>query len=84
MVPVDSTTQQEDWKAMDMQQAAIRATNTGLYQSVDDALPQVLPAITREEAQRANELLCRHFGKVSLAFCGVAMLWPAVGLLFWL
>jgi hypothetical protein len=51
---------------MDMQQTATRATNTGLYQLVDDALPDVLPAITREEAQRANELLCRHFGKVSM------------------
>ena len=37
-----------------------------------------------ERYRRARLSPWHHFGKASLAFCGVAMLWPAVRLLFWL
>jgi hypothetical protein len=52
--------------AMDIKRAEPQRLNTERYQSIDDTLPAMLPAITREEATRANRLLCKHFGKKCL------------------
>jgi len=51
---------------MDIKTTLPPRTNTERYQIIDDTLPHTLPAITREEATRANQLLCRHFGKKRL------------------
>ena len=53
--------------AMDVKTTELKKRiNTERYQSIDDTLPDTLPAITREEADRANRLLCKHFGRKSL------------------